>query len=112
VGSPERVRGAILETLRAYMKLRGGDLTSDVYMDEELLRVRLNQYFRIALMPGDLRELITYLKDKGYVRYKRLPIGLPGQEREELWWRVSGDGFRLLTGELRDPSVIVSFPGR
>ncbi|MFQ5701487.1 MAG: hypothetical protein ACE5HU_06565 [Acidobacteriota bacterium] len=110
MASSERVCGAILEELKRHMtRERVGIDDENAYLDQELLAERLHKDYRITMMPEQLNAPLTILKDAGYVKYRRIAIGPPGRRRHLTAWRITGDGIRLLEGDIQDGRVSVLF---
>jgi hypothetical protein len=106
----DRICGAILEELRRHMdRERAGQEDENAYLDQEVLAERLHKFYRITLTKDELHSPLTVLKDARYAEYKRVPFGPP---KRRLWmtvWRITGEGVRLLNGDIEDPRVKVLF---
>jgi hypothetical protein len=108
VETPERVRGAILYILKLYLERPGtGSEDEDAYMLEDNLRAHLSRYYRVNLSEGEARAHLAVLKDAGYALYKKKKVGIPPRQTSELYWRISGPGILILTGEKEDSIVAV-----
>ena len=98
-------RGAILRTLKLWdsRNRHPGKDSAEHYMSEVLLQAHLAMFEHIPLPEGELRSLLTYLKDKGLVLYKEVPVG----REVDLVWRIFGDGTDVLEGRIRMPGIKV-----
>jgi hypothetical protein len=105
--NPNRVRGAILYMLKLHMERERVPDDDDTYMLEGNLQVHLSRFYRIHLTEGQLRAYLTTLRDRGYVKYKEVKTGIPPRQHKELFWRITGEGLLLLSGEREDPIVAV-----
>lgn len=107
-GDLARTCGAIMELLRRHMdRERKGQQEENAYLEQELLAERLHRYYRITLSADELHSPLTVLKDARYAEYKRVRLGDPRRDRWETVWRITGEGIRLLSGEIEDPRVKV-----
>jgi hypothetical protein len=96
-------RGAILRTLRLwlYKDRPAGDTRMMSYMSEVLIQAHLSRFENLTLPEGELRGLLTYLKDAGYVKYEEERIG----HETYLRWRILDTGIQLLEGHLQDAGI-------
>lgn len=105
--NPERVRGAILYILRLHLEREREPDGGNAYMLSGNLQAHLARYYRIHLTEGQLTGYLTTLKDRGYVLYREVRTGVPPHAHIELFWRITGEGLLLLSGEREDPIVAV-----
>lgn len=106
----DRICGAILEELRRHMeRQRSGEEDENSYIEQELLAERLHKFYRITATKDELTSPLTILKDAKYVQYKRISLGRPPRRRWETVWRITGEGIRLLNGDIEDQRVKILF---
>jgi len=105
--SPEHVRGAILYILKMYLEREHGPDEGNGYMLMGNLQAHLALYYRVHMSEGQLNGYLTTLKDAAYVQYKEQRIGVPPNAHKELFWRITGPGMLLISGEREDPIVAV-----
>ena len=90
------VRGAVLRTLRLWLHRDrpAGDDSLEAYMSEDLLQAHIAGFENIRVPIGELRAQLTYMQDKGLVKYKEDRIG----KLTFLRWRLLADGVEVLEG--------------
>jgi hypothetical protein len=78
---------------------RGNEESQETYIDEDLLYLKTGR--RYPQTREMLRGNLYYLRDKGYVKLRRVRIG----RAESLMWRITASGTDLLEGNIVDPGV-------
>lgn len=96
-------RGMVLAVLQARANLAEGDLnSSSSYADEALLWSMVSRRYKQSR--GMLRNNLTYLRDRGYVKFTE--INVAGEK--SLQWRITDTGVDLLEGNVKDdPGVAI-----
>lgn len=90
-------RGMILAVLHARANLADGDLdAASSYADEALLWSMVSR--RHPQTRSMLRGNLTYLKDRGYVKFRE--VNVAGDK--SLMWRITDKGVDLLKGNVTD----------
>lgn len=95
-------RGMILEVLQAVVDRERGDREApSTYAAEELIYTKVARRYpqTIEMLRGEL----YYLRDKGYVKFKEVPVG----SKKSLMWRITACGTDLLEGTKTDAGVNV-----
>ena len=99
------VRGAALRTLRLWLNRDrpAGEDSLEAYMSEDLLQAHVAGFENVRVPIGELRAQLTYMQDKGLVKYKEIRIG----RETYLRWRILADGVELLEGNRTVPGIRV-----
>ena len=101
-------RGVTLKLLLSQLNLEqetGEDSLGRYLLDGILHQWLARRGFPMSL--GELRgNILTYLKDKGLVKYRQVQAGGPGTE-VDIFWRIDSGGMEILEGRKSDPGVKV-----